>query len=277
MDRRMRRRAASRRRRFVLSGVLVIAIVGIVIAWVAVGSSTSGGRTAHATRARRSSASSESTTTSTASANATTKTLPPTPVAIQGGPVAPVISRVPTPDPVVFFTIDDGMVRDPAVITFLRDHQIPVTMFALPRYVHEDPGYFRAIHALGASVQDHTVSHGDLRKLGAAGQQREICGVMDDYATRFGARPWLFRPPFGYLNQSVPAAARSCGIRAVVTWRATMNDGRLDVQGGGPLRPGDIVLMHFRVDLRQNLEVALNAAQSAGLRPAPLEQYLTPG
>jgi hypothetical protein len=55
-----------------------------------------------------------------------------------------------------------------------------------------------------------------------------------------------------------------------------MNDGRLDVQGGGPLQPGDIILMHFRRDLRGNLEVALNAAQAAGLRPAALEQYLTP-
>ena len=55
-----------------------------------------------------------------------------------------------------------------------------------------------------------------------------------------------------------------------------MNDGRLDIQGGGRLQPGDVILMHFRRDLRQNLEVALSAAQSAGLRPAPLEQYLTP-
>ena len=75
----------------------------------------------------------------------------------------------------------------------------------------------------------------------------------------------------------MPVVARRCGIRAVVTWRATMNDGSLDVQRGGPLQPGDIILMHFRPDLRGNLEVALNAAQAAGLQPAALEQYLTPG
>jgi hypothetical protein len=45
---------------------------------------------------------------------------------------------------------------------------------------------------------------------------------------------------------------------------------------GGPLQPGDIILMHFRTDLRGNLEVALNAARAAGLQPAALEQYLTP-
>ena len=44
-----------------------------------------------------------------------------------------------------------------------------------------------------------------------------------------------------------------------------MNGGRLDVLGGGLLQPGDILLMHFRPDLRQNLEVALDAARAAGL------------
>ena len=272
----MRRQAAARRRRLALAAVIVIAVVAVAGAWVLVGAITSGGGTAQAARSQQRRATTGSTTTSTSSTTPTTTTILPTPVAIQGGSVAPIIPRVPTSNPVVFFTIDDGQVRDPAVIDFLRDHHIPVTMFTIPAYVHQDPAYFDAIHSLGASAQDHTVTHPDLRKLAGAALQKEVCGVLDDYATRFGARPWLMRPPFGYLSQSVPVAARQCGIRAVVTWRATMNDGRLDVQGGGPLQPGDIILMHFRTDLRGNLEVALNAAQAAGLRPAALEQYLTP-
>jgi peptidoglycan/xylan/chitin deacetylase (PgdA/CDA1 family) len=276
MARRMRRRVAARRRlRWILSAVAVLVFVALAGAWGFVGVGSSGGRAVRARKTPRG-ASSSSTTTSSSTATTTTTTLPPTPVPIQGGAVAPIISRVPTPNPVVFFTIDDGMVRDPAVVDYLREQHIPVTMFLLPNFLHEDPAYFEAIHALGASVQDHTISHGDLRLLSAVAQQREICGVLDEYSVRFGARPWLFRPPDGFYNQSVPVVARRCGIRAVVMWRATMNDGRLDVQGGGPLQAGDIILMHFRPDLRQNLQVALNAARAAGLQPAALEQYLTP-
>jgi peptidoglycan/xylan/chitin deacetylase (PgdA/CDA1 family) len=266
MNRRIRRRAAVRRRRRILSIVAVVVFVVVAGAWGFADTLSSGGHAAPATQSRRERVKSRSTTT----------TLPPTPVPLQGGAVAPTISRVPTPNPVVFFTIDDGMVRDPAVVEYLRDQHIPVTMFLLPNFLHEDPAYFEEIHALGASVQDHTVSHGDLRKMTGAQQQREICGVLDEYSTRFGARPWLFRPPGGFTSQSVPVVARRCGIRAVVMWRATMNDGRLDVQGGGPLQAGDIILMHFRPDLRQNLEVAMNAARAAGLQPAALEQYLAP-
>jgi peptidoglycan/xylan/chitin deacetylase (PgdA/CDA1 family) len=263
----------------VVAAVIVIAAVAAAGAWVLVGAITSGGGRAEAEKSQQRRATTGSSTSSTSSTTTTTptpSTLTPTRVAIQGGSVAPIISRVPTTNPVVFFTIDDGMVRDPAVIDFLRDHHIPVTMFPVPAYVHQDPAYFAAIHALGASAQDHTLTHPDLRKLGGAALQKEVCGVLDDYAGRFGTRPWLMRPPFGYLSQSVPVVARQCGNRAVVTWRATMNDGRLDVQGGGPLQPGDIILMHFRTDLRGNLEVALNAARAAGLQPAALEQYLTP-
>jgi peptidoglycan/xylan/chitin deacetylase (PgdA/CDA1 family) len=261
----------------VVAAALVIAFVGVLGSWLLVGASSSHGRTTQTAKSKQRRVASRSHTTSTSvSTTTTTEAIPPTPVAIQGGSVAPVISRVPTPNPVVFFTIDDGMVRDPAVIDFLRDQHVPVTMFPLPAYVHQDPAYFDQIHALGASVQDHTITHPDLRKLAGAGLQKEVCGVLTDYAGRFGARPWLMRPPFGYLSQSVPVVARQCGIRAVVTWRATMNDGRLDVQGGGPLQPGDIILMHFRPDLRGNLEVALNAAHAAGLQPAALDQYLTP-
>jgi peptidoglycan/xylan/chitin deacetylase (PgdA/CDA1 family) len=272
----MRRQASRRRQLWIVAGVLALVAVGTAGGWAGVRTFASGGHAAHAApavRGRR--RSSSATTTSTSATTTTSTTLPATPVAIQGGPTAPVVSRVPTPNPVVFFTIDDGQVRDPAVIDFLREHQIPVTIFPIPAYVQQDPSYFDAIHTLGASVQDHTLTHPDLRRLAPGEQQRQICGPLDDYAARFGARPWLFRPPFGDLSPSVPGIARRCGIRAVVLWRATMNDGRIDIQGGR-LQPGDIILMHFRRDLRQNLEVALDAARSAGLHPAPLEQYLTP-
>jgi peptidoglycan/xylan/chitin deacetylase (PgdA/CDA1 family) len=203
-----------------------------------------------------------------------TTTPPPATVAIAPGTV-PVISRVATSDPVVFFTIDDGYTRDPAVVEFLRDRHIPVTLFPVPGPVGQDPAYFAAIHALGASVQDHTVNHPTLKGLPFATQRNEICGPLDNFAARFGQRPWLLRPPGGSYDATTLTAAKSCGMRAVVTWRATMNDGVLRTQGG-PLRPGDIILMHFRPDLRMNLEVALGAAAAVGLHPAALEAYLPP-
>jgi peptidoglycan/xylan/chitin deacetylase (PgdA/CDA1 family) len=52
-------------------------------------------------------------------------------MALPKGRLAPVIYRVATTQPVVFLTIDDGWVRDPQVINFIRDHQLPATVFLL--------------------------------------------------------------------------------------------------------------------------------------------------
>jgi peptidoglycan/xylan/chitin deacetylase (PgdA/CDA1 family) len=177
---------------------------------------------------------------------------------------------------VVFFTIDDGIVRDPAAIDFIRVNHIPVTLFLLPNPVQQDPGYFRSLVQLGATVQDHTVHHVSLKTLSSAVQVQEICGSLDLLQTTFGNRPWLFRPPYGDYNAATQTAVRQCGLQAIVTWQGTMNDGVLRLQHPGTLQPGDIILMHFRPDLRQNLEVLLNATRAAGLIPAPLEQYLPP-
>jgi peptidoglycan/xylan/chitin deacetylase (PgdA/CDA1 family) len=206
----------------------------------------------------------------------TTSPIRPVPVLLAPGPHAPILSRIDTTDPVVFLTIDDGLVQDPAVVEWLRTEQVPVTIFPTPPYVNQNPAFFESIHALGASVQDHTVNHKNLTTLPATEQAREICDVLPQFQARFGERPWMMRPPGGAVNSSVQYAARTCGLRAIVLWRATMNDGRLDTQGG-ELQRGDIVLLHFRDDLLHNLEVGTAAAEAKGLRPARLEEYLTPG
>jgi peptidoglycan/xylan/chitin deacetylase (PgdA/CDA1 family) len=201
--------------------------------------------------------------------------LPPaTPVTLPPGPMAPVISRIPTSNRVMFLTIDDGLVQDPAVVDYLRRARVPLTMFILPRYVSQNPPYFRSIQALGASIQDHTVNHRPLNVMSFGRQVAEICGALDPLTTTFGQRPWLFRPPYGSYNADTKRAVRACGLQAIVTWQGTMNDGVLRLQHPGPLQPGDIVLLHFRPDLRQNLAALLAAAHAAGLRPAPLEPYL---
>lgn len=222
------------------------------------------------------SAPAQATSTATATATATTSTVstPPSTTTENSSGVTPtVVSRVATNDQVVFFTIDDGVVRDPAVVEFLRANNIPVTLFVNPIYVQKDPAYFASIAKLGNSVQDHTVNHPHLTALSLAAQQAEICGPLDGFAAMFGQRPWLLRPPYGAYDQTTLNAAAACGIKYVVTWHDTMNNGNLTTWGT-PLHRGDIVLMHFRTDLLLNLRTVLQIATASGLHPASLTAYL---
>jgi len=192
------------------------------------------------------------------------------------GDVAPVISHVPTPNRVVFLTIDDGLVRDSRTIELIRQARIPVTLFLVPGPAREGQAYFQQLQALGGTVEAHSVHHPDLKKLGAAAQHNEVCGTLDDFGARFGRRPTLFRPPYGSYNETTKRVARSCGFQWVVTWRATLNDGVLAMQGG-QLQPGDIILAHFRVDLPQNLAVLIAKLKAENFTVGHLEDYLSPG
>lgn len=197
------------------------------------------------------------------------------PVAFPAG-LPPTISRVPTTDNVIFLGIDDGIWRDPSVLTKLTEARIPFTMFLVRPEAQAGIPYFQTLQTVGGTVESHTTHHPDLTKLTYWGQHEEICSTTTDYQQWFGRRPTLFRPPYGKWNQLTRQAAAACGYKALILWEGATNDGRLDVIGGR-LRPGDILLMHFRPDLAENLELVFATARAQGFEIARLEDYVGGG
>ena len=199
----------------------------------------------------------------------------PPPRDVPTGPLPEAISRVPTTDPVVFLTIDDGAVRDPEVVAKIRQAKVPVSLFLVESEARAGTGYFADLVAAGATVQNHALTHPDLRSLSPRRQTDEICGWTTLGPQLFGTRPpTLFRPPFGYFDASVRQAAAACGFPTMVLWHATVNDGVLLIQGRERLLPGDIILMHFRSDLSENLSVVFAALAAEGLGVGRLEDYV---
>lgn len=216
---------------------------------------------------------------------APTTTLPPTTTTTKAwpkGPVltipaagaVPVISTITTADPVVFLTIDDGAIRDPRVPELLAQFKVPATLFVNEGAYLADPDYFLRVIASGGSINSHTRSHTLLTKLSPAAQRAEICGMKDIIGQHVFVAGHLFRAPFGVSNAATQTAAGSCGINAVLFWHAALNDGRVQYQQGNQLRPGDIVLSHFRTDLYDNLRALLWQCALQGLTIAPIEDYL---
>ena len=198
----------------------------------------------------------------------------PTPVNLPATNLAPVFSRIPTTNKVIFLGIDDGMIRDPAVLEYLRQAKIPFTNFLVQGQADADETFWKQAMALGGSIQSHTINHPDLTKVSGGQLQSEICGTMDDYQSRYGTRPTLFRPPYGAYNDNVRAVAASCGYKAIVMWKGSTNDGRFDLQDGTALTPGDIVLMHWRTDLLVDLQKVVQTCKEQGFTIARLEDYL---
>jgi peptidoglycan/xylan/chitin deacetylase (PgdA/CDA1 family) len=192
------------------------------------------------------------------------------------GGKAPIVRRIDTTKPYVFITIDDGAVQDPHALQLIKDSGAWPTLFLNNQYVHGHENYFRRLQDQDHLViGNHTVNHPDLITLSYAAQKKEICDDSDAFAKAFGQRPTLFRPPFGDFNADTQRAAADCGLKAVILWTASVNDGVVQFQGGNKLKPGDIVLMHFRKTFVEDYTAFLKRAKQDGLVPVPLPDFLS--
>jgi peptidoglycan/xylan/chitin deacetylase (PgdA/CDA1 family) len=197
-------------------------------------------------------------------------TMPPT---VDG--MAPVIYTLPTDKPVVFLTIDDGGSKTTDELPMMRANHLTASLFLARLFIDENPGFFKDFMAAGNQIENHTVSHNlNMIQMSYEQQKQEICDMADYEQQQFGRRPTLFRPPGGAYSDLMRRAAADCGMKGVVTWIAKANGGSMQYQIGDHLRPGDIVLMHFRPEFKQDLQAFLDAMHSQHLHTELLENWL---
>jgi peptidoglycan/xylan/chitin deacetylase (PgdA/CDA1 family) len=161
----------------------------------------------------------------------------------------PVFSNVPISDNVVFVTIDDGIEKDPAFIQMVKDFQIPITTSLADTLIRDDYAYFGKLYETGfVSIQNHTVNH-PLEMPGLSAQQQldEIAGQQVKLQKEYGTTPYIFRPPGGNYNATTVAATKNAGLKGMMLWKESMEIQDMQYQTASHhLRPGDIILCHFR-------------------------------
>jgi peptidoglycan/xylan/chitin deacetylase (PgdA/CDA1 family) len=204
-------------------------------------------------------------------------------LALAAAPVAsaqamPVTYRVETKDPVVFITIDDGIVASKAGLDYVEKHRIPITSFLTSSQVTDSKlRYFERISKWG-SVQNHTTTHASLATSDAGLIKSQVCPVQVDFRRTFGTKPWMLRPPYGAGPDGhvLHDVARNCHITDIVMWDTVVEQGRISYRFGDGLKPGSVILLHYSANVAADLKVAVTAARARGLKPANLAEYLTP-
>jgi hypothetical protein len=191
------------------------------------------------------------------------------------GGLAPVISTIPTQEPVVFLGIDDGANKQQFELTMMQQNNIKASLFLANIFIKDNPQFFAQFQTEGSMIENHSLNHLiPFNHLSYSEQVSEICGQADLEQKEFGVRPTLFRPPGGSYNVDTQRAAATCGMKAVVLWIAKANGGAMQYQIGKGLRPGDIVLMHFRPEFQSDLQAFIDAQNAAGLHTELLENWL---
>jgi len=190
--------------------------------------------------------------------------------------MVPVITNFVTDQKVVFLGIDDGAFKDQSVIDMMQENHIKASLYLVKSYVSSNPDFFKQLVSLGSIVENHTLSHSTkmVTEQTYKQQKAEICGMADYIEETFGYRPKLFRPPGGAYSDTMRRAAADCGMSAIVTWIAKANGGSMQYQIGDHLRPGDVVLMHFRPEFKQDMQAFIDAMIAAGLHTELLEDAI---
>jgi peptidoglycan/xylan/chitin deacetylase (PgdA/CDA1 family) len=165
---------------------------------------------------------------------------------------SPAIFRVAVRSRVIALSFDDGPDPrwTPTVLRVLARHRAHATFFVIGARAFAFPVYVRRELAAGDEIGDHTWSHPDLSELPRARVEKEIASGAAAIEWAGAPRPTLFRPPFGFFDDTVATVARADGLRMIL-WNLAVEH-YVDHAGERvalarllhAIRPGAIVLAH---------------------------------
>ncbi|MBV9592348.1 MAG: polysaccharide deacetylase family protein [Actinobacteria bacterium] len=167
------------------------------------------------------------------------------PAGVQG---TSIVYRVPTDEPIVALTFDDGPSTKytQRILDILSDSGTVATFFEIGLHVQRLPWLSRQV-AADHQIGNHTWSHPDLSLAGAGTATRELARGAAEIAQVTGQPPTVFRPPYGYFSGATAMVAAGMHY-PMILW-----DNRFDVTEdvstnvdrlARSIRPGSIVLGH---------------------------------
>ncbi|WP_433160786.1 polysaccharide deacetylase family protein [Kribbella sp. CA-247076] len=179
-------------------------------------------------------------------------------------------AQVALPAKYVVLTFDDGPdpVYTPQVLDILAKYDAKATFFEVGQKVTQHPALTKRIHDAGHSVQNHTWTHADLRKLSAAALIRQLQSTDRSISAQTGVVPRCVRPPYGAMNSAVARHAKALRKKLVI-WDVDSRDWTKPGTAAivkrvlAGVRNGSVILMHDGGGNRSQTVAALPAILKA--------------
>ncbi|MER7773300.1 polysaccharide deacetylase family protein [Kitasatospora sp. NPDC096140] len=170
---------------------------------------------------------------------------------------------------VVYLTFDDGpsSAYTPKVLATLARYGVRATFFEIGQNVAAHPALTAEVARQGHSVQNHSWSHPDLRRLSGSALDSQVSATDRAIRARTGRTPTCLRPPYGALNATVRSHAAALG-KQVVLWSVDPADwsrpGAAAIRSRvlDSVRPGSVILLHDGGGDRSQTVAALPAVIS---------------
>ena len=101
------------------------------------------------------------------------------------------------------------------LIDILSAHDERATFFLVGGWVEKYPESVQALAAAGEEVMNHSETHPHLSQLSRVAVQQEVSACADRIEALTGARPTLFRCPYGEYDDNVIRAIRDLGVTPI--------------------------------------------------------------
>ena len=112
--------------------------------------------------------------------------------------------KVETSLPFIALTFDDGPhpSNTPRLLDILKERNVKATFYVVATNARAYPEIMRRIIAEGHEIGNHTVTHGNLAKMSAAGVRKELTEAHESIVAATGVAPRTMRPPYGAITSS---------------------------------------------------------------------------
>ncbi|MFD7583199.1 polysaccharide deacetylase family protein [Kitasatospora sp. NPDC059817] len=172
-------------------------------------------------------------------------------VAVPAAPAEAAGAKADQGGKVVYLTFDDGPspTYTPRILGILAHYGVRATFFEIGQNVAAHPALTGQVARAGHSVQNHSWSHPDLRRLSASAVNAQVANTDKAIRAQTGRTPSCLRPPYGAVNGAVRSRAAALG-KQVVLWSVDPTDwsrpGTAAIQSRvlKNVRPGSVILLH---------------------------------
>lgn len=181
---------------------------------------------------------------------------------------------VDTPEKQVAISFDAawGADKTQGILDICNEFGVKATFFLVGFWVEDYPDMAKAISQAGFEIGTHSNTHPDMAKLSGETIRNELETSMKIIEETTGARPTLFRAPFGSYNNTLLSTAEGLGLQTIqwdvdsLDWKglsASEICGRIMAR----VKNGSIILMHNNSDhVLDGLRLVLNRLKIAGYK-----------
>lgn len=165
-----------------------------------------------------------------------------------------VINRVDTNSKIVALTFDDGpeLKNTTAVLDVLKKHNVKATFFLMGSKAEKHPMLVKRMAAEGHEIGNHSYSHPDFNKKTIEDISDEITKTNEIIYKLTGQKPYLFRPPGGYLSYALVDYTKENNLTIAYwtyqqdskDWRNGVKASRIAAHIVKHIQPGQIIILH---------------------------------